>query len=63
MDTQPKSSQELFLEAEEAHRQADLTIGLGESILQKAREVKQRLARQFRRTAGETQEPVEAAQE
>jgi len=51
MDTKPKSTPELLLEAEEAHCQADMTIGLGESILQNAREMKRKVESRFRQVA------------
>jgi hypothetical protein len=51
MDTKPASNPELFLEAEEAQRQAELIIGLGEQILQEAREAKYRAVKRVRQIA------------
>jgi hypothetical protein len=48
MTFKPKSTPELVLEVEEAHREAELTLGLGEAILQEARETRQRVERRIR---------------
>jgi len=46
-----KSTTELRSEAEEAHIQAERLIGLGEDILDKARELKEELATRIRHLA------------
>lgn len=48
MPQKPKSTPELILEAEESHRQAELTLGLGEAILQEAREASERAEKRIR---------------
>ncbi len=48
MALKPNSKPELFLEAEEAQREMELTVGLGEAILQRAREIIGRMKDRFR---------------
>lgn len=63
MERKPKSTPELLLEAEEAHREADLTISMGESILRNAREMKLRVEKRLRRIAEEAPELAKTGQE
>jgi hypothetical protein len=48
MEPRKKSTPELILEAAEAHRLAGLTIGLGEELLERAKEVGRRVEERVR---------------
>jgi hypothetical protein len=56
---QTKSASELLREAEEAQRQAERTIGYGEDILDKARELTEALERRIRNLTAEVPRPTE----
>jgi hypothetical protein len=48
MEPRSKATPELILEAEEAHRRADLTIGVGEQLLERVIEVSHRIEERVR---------------
>jgi hypothetical protein len=53
MEPKSKSTPELILEAEEAHRLADLTIGVGEELLERVIAVSHRIEERVRRATAE----------
>jgi hypothetical protein len=53
MESKSKSTPELILEAKGAHRLADLTIGLGEELLERVKEVGQQIEERVRRATAE----------
>ena len=53
MGPKSKSTPELILEAKEAHRLADLTIGVGEELLERVKAVSHWIEERVRRATAE----------
>src|SRR5581483_8279593 len=51
----PKSTPELLLEAEEAYRLAELTVGVGEELMERVKEVSHRIEDRVRQVTSPTE--------
>ena len=54
----PKSTPELLLEAEEAYRLAELTVGVGEELMERVKEVSHRIEDRVRQVTSPTEAAV-----
>lgn len=57
MEATAKSIQDAILEAEEAHRVADLTISTGEHLLERLKRIRTLIENQIQRATGDGRAP------